>query len=220
MEWQIGYRTVLYIQYAGPLVITPLLLFSRELLYGEKSPVTLNQVLGVLMVLGHFIKRVLETALVHRFSNETMPVFDIIKNCFYYWILFGALTMSLYLHPDYTPPSWAKPWCFWIAFLLFGFFEFMNLKTHMVLRDLRSPGSSERGIPKGWGFDQVSCANYLWETLAWIVFCVQAQVFSAYVFLAAAIYQMALWAIKKHKRLQKEFPDYPRNRNIMIPYVF
>ena len=96
--------------------------------------------------------------------------------------------MPFYLHPDYTPPSWASPWFFWIATLLFLFFEFMTLMTHLVLKNLRSPGSSERKIPNGWGFDQVSCANYFWETMAWIIFCVQAQIFGAYVFLAAAVY--------------------------------
>ena len=74
LGWQIGYRTVFYIEYAGPIMITLLLLFFRESLYGKKSPLKLNQVLGVFMVLVHFIKRELETALVHRFSNETMPI--------------------------------------------------------------------------------------------------------------------------------------------------
>ena len=42
----------------------------------------------------------------------------------------------------------------------------------MVLRNLRKPNSTERGIPKGYGFGAVSCANYFWESMAWLTFAV------------------------------------------------
>lgn len=44
---------------------------------------------------------------------------------------------------------------------LFTIFELLNLKTHLILKSLRKQGSTDRGIPRGWGFNQVSCANYL-----------------------------------------------------------
>lgn len=45
--------------------------------------------------------------------------------------------------------------------------ESMNLRAHKVLRDLRPAGSRTRAIPKGAGFDLVSCANYFYEAVAW-----------------------------------------------------
>jgi very-long-chain enoyl-CoA reductase len=71
---------------------------------------------------------------------------------------------------------------------------------HITLRNLRRPGSTERGIPKGWGFDLVSCANYYWESLCWLVFAIQSQVIGAYIFFIVSTVQMMDWAIKKHKR--------------------
>ena len=35
----------------------------------------------------------------------------------------------------------------------------------------------------------------------------------------AGAYQMTMWALGKHKLYKKEFPDYPKNRKSIIPYV-
>lgn len=45
-----------------------------------------------------------------------------------------------------------------------------NLHTHLTLRSLRPPGTKTRSIPKGYGFDLVFCANYLFEALEWFAF--------------------------------------------------
>ena len=195
---QIGWDTVFYIEYAGPIIMTLALLYFRKGIYGRDPALTLNQKLGVFMVLLHYVKRELETAFVHRFSSETMPFTNVFKNSAHYYGLFGFLTMYFYLHPDYTPPAWASPTIYYGATALFCVFEFLNLQTHLVLKNLRRPGTTERNIPHGWGFGYVSSANYLWESLCWLTFCVQAQVIGGYVFLAASVYQMAAWAIKKH----------------------
>jgi very-long-chain enoyl-CoA reductase len=84
--------------------------------------------------------------------------------------------MYFFLHPDYTAPKWATNTHYYIILAAFVFFEFMNFMCHLTLKNLRKPGSTERGIPKGWGFDQVSSANYLWETLSWLMFAIQSQV--------------------------------------------
>lgn len=124
------------------------------------------------MAVGHYIKRELETLFVHRFSNDTMPFFNVFKNSFHYWFIFGFINMYFFLHPDYTPPAWADKIHYQVIFGFFCLFEFLNLMTHITLKNLRKPGSTERGIPKGYGFDIVSCANYLWESLSWLMFAV------------------------------------------------
>jgi very-long-chain enoyl-CoA reductase len=87
-----------------------------------------------------------------------------------------------------------------------------------VLRNLRKPGTTTRGILKGWDFGYVSCANDLYEALCWLIFALQAQVVGAYFFLAVSSFQMLDWALKKHKRYRKEFKDY-KTRHGMVPFV-
>lgn len=161
-----------YIEYAGPILMSALLLLFRKQIYGSDPDLTLNQKLGVFMVVLHYAKRELETAFVHRFSSETMPYTNVFKNSFHYYGLFGFLTMYFYLHPQYTPPSWASDNFFYGSTALFCVFELLNLKTHLILKNLRKPGTTERNIPFGCGFGLVSSANYLWETCAWLTFMV------------------------------------------------
>ena len=172
------------------------------------------------MVVLHYMKRELETAFVHRFSSSTMPFTNVFKNSAHYYGLFGLLTMYPYMHPKYTPPAWASSDEIFYAFTaLFCVFEFLNLQTHLVFSRLRKPGTTQRAIPYGWGFDIVSSANYFWESCAWLTFCIQAQVLGGYVFLLASVYQMTVWAIKKHSNYKKEFPNYPKNRKAIYPFI-
>ena len=89
-----------------------------------------------------------------------------------------------------------------------------------MLRNLRKPGSTERGIPQGWGFGLVSCANYLYESLTWLMFAIPSQQWCAYLFWAFSTVIMAVWAKGKHNRYKKDFPEYPKVRKAMFPFIF
>ena len=124
---QIGWDTVFYIEYAGPILTTLLFIVFREQIYGKNPELTLNQKLGAFMVLLHYVKRELETMFVHRFSSATMPFTNVFKNSFHYFGLFGFLTMYFFLHPDYTPPAWASDNFYYGSTVAFCVFEFLNL---------------------------------------------------------------------------------------------
>lgn len=115
--------------------------------------------------------------------------------------------------------------------------ELSNLKTHLILRDLRPAGTTKRSIPYGYGFNMITCPNYFFEITGWLVVCGMTGSYAgtsfwlhsrivdlicsiAWFFLVAGAYMMAIWAIKKHKNYKKEFgKDYPK-RYKMIPLVF
>jgi len=192
---QVSWTTVFLVEYFGPILITGLLLAARTSFWQPEKPIILSQKIGSAMVVGHYLKREFETLYVHRFSNDTMPIFNIFKNCSHYWVLMG-LSMFFFLHPDYTQPAWTGG-CKYVYFILaglFAIFEFMNLMCHITLKNLRPPGTTVRGIPKGWGFGMVSCANYLWEGCAWLTFAILSHTIFGYIFLIVSGGQMAVWA--------------------------
>lgn len=164
----------------------------------------------------HFLKREYETFFIHRFSHSTMPLRNLFKNCGHYWILSGAL-ISYYLYaPSFRSPS--LPIVIG-SLLVFMGAEIGNFYTHAVLRNLRPEGTTRRGIPHGIGFTWVSCPNYTFEIIAWMAFATMTSLWAAWLFTVVASVQMFLWAAKKHSQYRHEFPDYPRNRKILIPFI-
>ena len=71
------------------------------------------------------------------------------------------------------------------------------------MADLRSGGSKEYKIPKGFAFNHITCANYFFEIWGWLLFGLATQTLAAFLFIAAGGFQMMQWALQKHKRLQK-----------------
>jgi very-long-chain enoyl-CoA reductase len=150
------------------------------------------------MALIHYAKREYETAFVHVFSRYSMPFKRVFINCIHYWVFFALLnSIELYIFPSgHTYDSW-------VIYTLFGvwsIFEFANYKCHMILSSFRKTKektegeyentSKKRGIPFGWGFNKVSCANYFWEALGWIVFSILTRSWTSYLFTLLSIYQM------------------------------
>lgn len=207
---QISWRTVFVIEYLGPLLIHPLI-FS--LFSGPRSSA---QYVTLTMVCLHFIKREYETLFVHRFSSETMPFFNLFKNCAYYWLVGGGFVAAVTYSDWFAKESHSFPR---YAAFLFTFAELCNFKTHTILRDLRPAGTTERKIPRGLGFDLVSCPNYFFEIVAWIAMSSVTNSWASWLFTGIGAVQMWFWSVKKHRRYKKEFPEYPKDRKILIPFV-
>ncbi|KAI0314305.1 3-oxo-5-alpha-steroid 4-dehydrogenase-domain-containing protein [Amylostereum chailletii] len=225
---QINWKTIFLVEYAGPLVIHPLVYHFSDVFY--RGPVQHSQLQKYMyaMVLAHFAKRELETLFVHRFSHATMPAFNIIKNSAHYHFLAGLFIAYPVYSPTYSANS---PYIVGTIrdnpnFLLgcvavWLFSELSNLKTHWTLRNLRPAGTRRRALPYGYGFSLVSCPNYFFELVAWVVISVMTGSWAAWLFTVVATGQMAVWAQKKHRAYKKEFgKEMPRGRKAMIPFIF
>ncbi|KAJ3210573.1 3-oxo-5a-steroid 4- dehydrogenase [Entophlyctis luteolus] len=217
---QIGWTTVFLLEYLGPILIHAFIYFNQSLIYGKSEPMSLAQTYTFYCVVAHFVKRELETLFVHKFSNDTMPLKNLPKNCTHYWILGGLMLAYPIYRPGYIgllriPESWI-----YSALGLFIYAECSNFVTHKILSDLRPAGSRARKIPFGYGFNFVSCPNYTYEILGWIaVTLISGSVFSL-LFTIVGAGQMYVWAVKKHQRYLKEFGDkYPKNRKIIVPFL-
>ena len=150
-----------------------------------------------------------------------MPARNIVKNSAHYWLLSG-LNIAYWTYSPSSPTQRrdAHSAAVYVGLLLFVLAELANLNTHLVLRGLRASGSTERGIPHGFGFGLVTCPNYLFETLAWLAVWLVNGSLSTGLFALVAGAQMALWARKKEGRYRKEFGDkYKKKRYAMLPGI-
>uniref|UniRef100_A0A060TGG3 very-long-chain enoyl-CoA reductase n=1 Tax=Blastobotrys adeninivorans TaxID=409370 RepID=A0A060TGG3_BLAAD len=234
---QVSWRMVYFVEYLGPLLIHPLLYYYLQRpIYGVRFEHSLDQQLSFIFVMLHFAKREYETLFVHKFSMDTMPLFNLFKNCAHYWFLSG-LNFAYFI---YAPATYFAPTAGLLKKLAFSrlrpipfgetglyalsalwvFAELSNFKTHLTLSKLREGGSRERKIPYGYGFNLVSFPNYFFEYLSFLSIALLTQNWAPFLFLVVGTAQMYIWAVKKHRRYRKDFPNYPRNRKAMFPFLF
>ncbi|KAG0052186.1 3-oxo-5a-steroid 4- dehydrogenase [Gryganskiella cystojenkinii] len=219
---QISWRTVFLIEYGGPLVIHPLVYYLPSLFYGQSFEHSWMQQVTYWMVMLHFLKREYETVFVHRFSHGTMPFRNVFKNSAHYHLLSG-LNLAYWVYGPWnaagTKLGERSESLVYGCIALYIFAELSNYATHVTLRNLRPPGTRVRKVPRGYGFEWVSCPNYFFETLAWLSVSVLTMSWSAHLFFVVAVGQMYVWALKKHSGYRKEFSDYPRKRKAMFPLI-
>ncbi|KAJ5827872.1 hypothetical protein N7447_004635 [Penicillium robsamsonii] len=222
---QISWRTVFVAEYLGPALMPTLFLFSlRPYLYYNfdtiPEPTNVQYLVCALLTI-HFLKRELESIFVHRFGNATMPLRNIFRNTGYYWVMAGFNIPYWVLRPDAAAGRRPNSLLLYTGITLFAFGELANLNTHLILRDLRRIGTTERGIPSGFGFSVVTCPNYFFEIVAWFgMYIVSGMSWSILFPTIIGGAQMAIWARKKESRYRKEFGDtYKGKKFFMIPGI-
>lgn len=123
--------------------------------------------------------------------------------------------------PNAAAAGKSNPIITYSGLALFIIGELGNLSNHITLRNLRSSGGAERGIPHGVGFDLVTCPNYMFEIIAWTGIAMISWSFSTLIFLVVAAGQMSVWAKKKEKKYREEFGGkYQRKTYSMIPGIW
>lgn len=217
---QIDYQTVFIMEYLGPFLVYLMFYMRPAFIYGAAgadAPLSFVQNIAGMCWLAHYAKRLFETIFIHRFSHATMPIFNLFKNCSYYWGFAGYVAYYVN-HPLHTAPTDLN--LIYAGLGIFIFSELSNLICHIKLRNLRPAGTTERRIPRGFLFEFVSCPNYTVEISAWFGFNLMTNTVAGYLFMCAGAYQMLLWAQGKHRRYRKEFKDYPRGRKIIVPFLY
>ncbi|KAI0295914.1 3-oxo-5-alpha-steroid 4-dehydrogenase-domain-containing protein [Multifurca ochricompacta] len=213
---QVSWRTVFLTEYAGPLVIHPILYHLPNLFY--RGQVQHSQIQKCVFF---FFFLNFDWYTVHRFSHGTMPLRNIFKNSVHYHVFSGLFLAYPIYGPTYSGHAASQPQFLRACAAVWLFAQLSNLSTHLTLRNLRPPGTKTRAIPHGYGFGLISCPNYFFESVAWAAVAYMTGSWAAWLFWAVSTAQMASWAAKKQRAYKKEFgKDYPRQRKAMFPFLF
>jgi len=100
-----------------------------------------------------------------------------------------------------------------------------NLHADHVLRTLRTKEEVARGervyrIPRGGLFEHVSNASYFTELVAWSGFALFTWSPGGLFILGISLANLVPRAIATHRWYREKFPDYPRERKILVPFVW
>ncbi|TYJ54685.1 hypothetical protein B9479_004624 [Cryptococcus floricola] len=228
---QVGYRTLYLWEYAGPIVLNPLLLYYSHAIWGQYDASPLQLTVRNLTVI-HFVKRFLESAFVHDFSRATVPLSFVYRNCAYYWGICGGLIGLTLYRPAYAQQALEgtllgdSRWItFWTIFELASSSsaELLNLNAHIHLRSLRQPAGQPRLFPTGLGFGTAVCANYWFEILGVIALVAMTGFdIGTVVYLCIGTSFMKTWADGKYARYKREFDNkvFPGKRYKLFPPLY
>ncbi|KAE9415322.1 hypothetical protein Angca_007665, partial [Angiostrongylus cantonensis] len=103
--------------------------------------------------------------------------------------------------------------------LTFIFGMFINTTSDRILRSLRRPGETGYRIPRGGLFEYVSGANFFGEIVEWTGFAVMSQSLPAFAFVFFTVCNLGPRAIHHHQWYLNRFPNYPKDRKALIPFV-
>ncbi|KAJ0033717.1 hypothetical protein NQD34_000824 [Periophthalmus magnuspinnatus] len=102
---------------------------------------------------------------------------------------------------------------------LFALGMILNIHSDHILRNLRRSGETVYKIPRGGLFELVSGANFLAEILEWFGFAVVVWNLPGFSFFFFTVCSIGPRAIGHHRFYLEKFPDYPRNRKALIPFI-
>ncbi|KAK0669987.1 3-oxo-5-alpha-steroid 4-dehydrogenase-domain-containing protein [Cercophora samala] len=226
---QVAWRTVFVIEYFGPILFHAFIPLIRPYLYSifpgqfkyispTATPITKVQWILFALFHIHFLKREYETLFVHKFSANTMPARNIVRNSAFYWIMAGLLcALDIYAPGNLSARDELVPLDY-VGLALFVFGEVCNWIVHQHLASLRKPGGTEKGIPNCIGSGLVTSPNYMFEVTAWLGVIMISRSWAVVVFICTGIIYMRDWSRGKEKALRKEFGDrYKKKRYTMLP---
>jgi protein-S-isoprenylcysteine O-methyltransferase Ste14 len=95
----------------------------------------------------------------------------------------------------------------------------VNVHSDAVLRALRKPGDSGYAIPTGGLYRWISCPNYFGELIEWTGFAIAAWTLPALAFAVFTAANLVPRAIAHHRWYLAKFPDYPKERKPIFPFV-
>ncbi|MFW9865115.1 MAG: methyltransferase [Candidatus Thorarchaeota archaeon] len=116
--------------------------------------------------------------------------------------------------------SWLINPLFIIGLIIFLSGFIINLSSDRIIRNLRAPGETEYKIPYGGMFRYVSCPSYFGEITEWVGWAIMTWSVPGLVFAVWTFANLVPRARSNHLWYKKTFPNYPKKRKALIPWIF
>lgn len=199
----------------SPAFLVPLICWiqaehSSSTTFGATNKV----LLGMFMI--HYFQRSFIYAL--RVRGKPAPL-SLVMSCFMFCagngLLQGATLTKHYTFEDshlYSPQ-------FWAGLAMWAFGMFVNCQADNILINLRKPGETGYKIPRGGAFEWVSGANFFGEIIEWYGWGLAGGHGAGMAFGVFTMFNIAPRAYATHNWYLKKFPDYPKSRKAVVPYI-
>lgn len=122
-------------------------------------------------------------------------------------------------------PEWLTDPRFLVGVAIYASGLVLNVHSDAVIRNLRTKEEVERGdkiyrIPRGGGFTFVTNPHYLGELMMWTGFTLFTWSLPGVFILTLSMANLVPRAVETHKWYRERFPDYPRSRRALVPFLY
>lgn len=167
----------------------------------------------------HYINRSFIYPFRTRTKGKQIPV-SIVGMALFHNLANGFLIGYYLAHFSNYADSWFSSWQFIIGTGLFVIGMFINIQSDTILIRLRTHPGDGYKIPFGGGFNYISAPNLGGELLEWTGFAILCWNLPAFCFAFFTFCNLFPRAIANHKWYQATFPDYPKERKAVIPFIY
>ncbi|MBN1413572.1 MAG: DUF1295 domain-containing protein [Bacteroidales bacterium] len=167
----------------------------------------------------HYLHRSLIFPFRSQSNKKDMPLVVVIMGIFFNTAntYFNGLYL-FHFSSGYTL-SWLVDIRFIAGVVLFIAGFVINQHSDHVLFGLRKPGEMDYKIPQGGLYRWVSCPNYYGELLEWTGWAIATWSLAGASFAIWTFANLVPRALASHKWYIRQFPEYPKNRKAVIPYL-
>ena len=121
--------------------------------------------------------------------------------------------------PGYGAGWWTWPGT-WLGLALYGGGMWINRQADAQLRALRKEREAGYGLPQRGMFRWIDCPNYFGELIQWVGWGFLCRSAAAWAFAVWTAANLVPRARSHHRWYRERFPDYPRDRKALLPYVW
>ncbi len=191
------------------------------LFWGSRSFDSYAWILFALWIV-HYVNRTLIYPFRIKSTPKKMPVFIVVSAIGFN--LMNAGLNGYYLAEAAAPETYSQKWLtspyFIIGGILFITGMLINLKSDNILIHLRGKGETGYKVPQGFLFKYISSPNLFGEIIEWSGFAVMAWNLPALTFMVWTLANLVPRAKNHHDWYKRNFPDYPKERKIVFPFLF
>ncbi|GAB0089355.1 Polyprenol reductase [Sergentomyia squamirostris] len=186
---------------------------------------------GLLLLYIHILIRCYETNFIQIISKKaTMNVVQYLTSFFYY---FGTITLIVCNGSGFVAQTSIPklnhqeiPWRVTICIGVFALASYHQFNSHRILVNLRKDNkgrvkSEGHFLPTGGFFDLVSSPHMFFECMIYGAICGIIYTSSSWwAVMGIVIVNQFTTAYQTHLWYSKNFENYPRNRKVIVPFIF
>ncbi|MCB1159696.1 MAG: DUF1295 domain-containing protein [Leptospiraceae bacterium] len=184
--------------------------------YSSGHPNSLYHISLCIFVCFHFLKRVLEAIFLHKYSGNmgllSLGLITYVYSAAAYTIAEPVNRLVKSEQINLTS-----------ALLLGGFIfiagQIINLYHHIILAGLRKGDSKDYVVPQTGLFSYVVCPHYTGELLSWLGIAISSCFVEIYLIFWIMFSYLLARSINTKKWYVEKFPDFPKSRKFLFPYI-